>query len=108
MRIVEVTKRPKYNRNGSGKIRVFIFPKSETVLEHFFEGRHTRPYNEYRKLLPEILELAEINVWAGAARPKWSQRAGCQCSCSPGFIIDKYGPKDVFVTVDMSEEQVAV
>ncbi len=80
------------------KPRVYFHLASESVLDNLFE-RHSRPYNEYRKLLPEVLKTIGANPnhlsW------KYSQKAGCRCGCSPGFIIDGWdkaiSAKDIFV-----------
>ena len=79
---------------------VYFSPASETVLENLFGGRYTRPYAELRKLLPEVLRQVGVE-WDGKA--VWSQKAGCTCPCSPGFLLLSHGGKHIFVeyeTVD--------
>ena len=49
-----------------------------------FRGRYNRPYKEYRALLPEVLEQLGLPTDTKAV---WSQKAGCRCGCSPGFIL---------------------
>jgi hypothetical protein len=76
---------PKSSRFGSlPKTIIYFQPVGETLLANL-ENRKTRPYNEYRKLLPEVFKRLG---WAPSAKVKWAQRAGCPCPCSPGFVID--------------------
>ena len=78
----------------------FFFISGENVIENFF-NRHDRPYNEYRKLIPDVMK--KIGANPGHLSWKWSQKAGCSCGCSPGFIIDGWDPviskNDVFVDI---------
>lgn len=94
--------------------RLFFHPKSETVAENL-QGRRYRPYELYRKLLPEVVRQA-VSPWGEPvfdedARFVWSQHAGCsRCPCSPGFIArDGWrAPVDVYVTVDAEAHEVMV
>lgn len=82
-------------RRGRGKSRIYFFIKGENILENLFE-RHFRPHKEYRKLLPAVLAKAGITT---NEHIRWSQKAGCSCPCSPGFILgDVYG-KTIYVDV---------
>ena len=79
------------------RTRIYVFPKGETVLANL-ENRHQRPYNVYRKeVIPAVLE----HLGTPDAKVSWSQRAGCSCPCSPGFVIKEgdWG-REVFVTVE--------
>lgn len=71
------------------KPRVYFF-HDESILENL-ENRRSRPYNEYRKLMPEVLKKANKNPdFADIpenTKAAWSQKAGCSCGCSPGFIL---------------------
>ena len=64
--------------------RVYVWPRGESILENLC-NRRSRPYTEYRKLLAgkSFMEKA-----------RWSQKAGCSCGCSPGFILDRTLHKD--------------
>ena len=76
------------------KVRVYFCPVGESVMEHFQTGRHNRPIQALRKLLPEALDKVGITF----TRARWSQKAGCSCPCSPGFILDAEGWEDVHVS----------
>lgn len=69
--------------------RVYIWPKGETILENLVE-RRTRPYNKWRPLVLQALQENGVSV----RKLTWSQKAGCVCGCSPGFIVhtNSYGP----------------
>lgn len=65
------------------KTRVFFWQERESILDGL-ALRHDRPFDEYRKLLPEVFKALGIEP----VKARWSQRAGCSCPCSPGFILD--------------------
>ena len=99
---LEVTYRRKENtrRDWNAKTRVYIWPEGETILENF-ANRRSRPINEYRSVLRQA--FAQEGIDASKLEYRWSQKAGCSCGCSPGFIIDGWSEKlshnDVHVTV---------
>lgn len=62
--------------------RLYVRVKDETVLDNI-KNRKRRPYSLYKtlihgSLLGDIFNLGKL---------QWSQRAGCWCPCSPGFIL---------------------
>ena len=63
--------------------------------------RKHRPHQIWRKMLPGV--LAQLGI--SGAKAKWSQKAGCRCPCSPGFILDvsvndgDHNRVDIYVTV---------
>ncbi len=60
--------------------------------------RWNKPHLVFRKeVIPEVLK----RMGCPDAKVSWSQKAGCSCGCSPGFIVKHPGhvPKDVFVNV---------
>jgi len=74
-----------YGYRPAKKARIYVSPEGETVLENLMGGRYTRPYAAYRALvLPLIHELYGQDI-----KLVWSQRAGCSCRCSPGFIASR-------------------
>lgn len=76
-------------RAGSNGVIYIWDRKGETILENMFL-RRVRPYTLWRKkVLPQLVE--RFPELAGF-RISWSQRAGCSCPCSPGFIV--LPPKD--------------
>jgi hypothetical protein len=77
------------------KTRLYMSPSSESVIENFIVGRHTRPVSILRLALPAI--FAELKI--GPYKAIWSQKAGCSCGCSPAFILDARLGYDIFATV---------
>lgn len=83
-RILKVARR-NATEDREGNTRVYFWPQGENMLQNL-ENRRSRPYEDYRWLLPAVLMQAGIPVeYADGAR--WRQKAGCTCGCSPGFII---------------------
>lgn len=79
------------------KSRIYIFPKGESILENL-NNRRQRPHTAYKKeLVPEILQKLGLPADTKVA---WSQKAGCACGCSPGFVIPSEWDYEVFVTAE--------
>ena len=85
------------------KTRIYFWPRGESIPENL-ENRRTRPYNEYRRLLPNVLQAVGVEDGKNLDI-RWSQKAGCGCGCSPGFVVDGWNGvlhrKDVHVDVVM-------
>jgi hypothetical protein len=87
------------------KPRVYFWAEGEPVLQNLI-FRRARPSKLYRALLPEALaqlladkSLRDVEALV-MAKATWSQRAGCSCGCSPGFVLDAVDVGyDVHVTV---------
>jgi hypothetical protein len=84
-RIVEITEN---HHRGGGRAGqrgvIYIWQKDESIADNLIY-RRVRPYTVWRKqVLPLLVEkyprLANFKF-------AWSQRAGCSCPCSPGFIV---------------------
>jgi len=76
-------------------VKVFIFPKNESILENLV-NRRSRPYHEWKEaVMDEVREILGDNV-----KLRWSQKCGCACGCSPGFTTDVAGTKDIFIDLD--------
>lgn len=85
-------------REANKATRIYVHPSQETVLDQLVK-RRVRPVAEWRRLMPEILERAGLS----AQKVRWSQRAGCSCPCSPGFICEDSWGKTVYVTVSEAQ-----
>ena len=90
-------------REKAVKGRIYIFTSGENILENL-QNRRTRPHKEYRSILSDALQLGGMNKNDAdivAKTASWSQKAGCRCGCSPGFI-DNFGTlnhKSVFINI---------
>ena len=99
-------------RDFSKKSRVFVWADDESILDNL-QNRTRRPYEAWRVLAIKVLrQLVDQNgrpLWkpehdAEALRLRWSQRAGCSCPCSPGFIIEegmRFGLRDGDIFIHM-------
>ena len=89
--------------------RIYIWINDENVLENL-QNRHSRPYNEYRKLFPNIVRRIGLKA---DIKANWSQKAGCSCGCScgcsPAFVVKNPGEvrldKDLHVSVNYVDEE---
>lgn len=69
-------------RDYSKTPRMYVRVEDETVFDNLV-NRKRRPYNIYKSMLrgsgvSKVLQLGNL---------QWSQKAGCTCPCSPGFIL---------------------
>jgi hypothetical protein len=91
-----------YHKPGTRrpKARMYFWPEKETILENLL-NRHDRPHLEYKKLIKLALVEAGIELsQAKSTKARWSQRAGCSCPCSPGFILSELYGRDFHVTYE--------
>lgn len=103
MKIQEVTKRSVTHERGRPfrpqKSKIYISVSGESVIQNLM-NRRQRPYTSYKKeLMPEILEKCNLPK---DTKVSWSQKAGCACGCSPGFIIQD-GPWGNMFFVSVTE-----
>lgn len=105
MKITSVTARPYSHgedRHPMYKRMRVHFSFNETIVENLF-NRHYRPKKALRELLPEVFAKAGVHpdaIHACVRQSRWSQKAGCSCGCSPGFIVDNLAGRQLFVRVD--------
>jgi hypothetical protein len=103
MKIVKI-KTGEYGKKPLSKVRMFVYSNAEAanpLVDFMTGGRYKRPHQAYRK---EVLPLVLIDLMiASNTKVTWSQKAGCSCGCSPGFILDihpaKTGFEAIWVTV---------
>jgi hypothetical protein len=71
-------------RQYTAQPRIYVYVNDFDVIEDL-ENRFRRPHKVYRRYAVEALETL------GMTDPKfsWSQKAGCSCGCSPGFIVSE-------------------
>lgn len=101
-------RKTRWFRGQSSKPRVFFHLQGESVIDNLFDGRWTRPHLEFKKqgLLAEALKVAGLE---SSTKAKWSQKAGCSCPCSPGFILSCYsGSFDIFVDYTIEDTMALV
>lgn len=93
------TQKP-WERGYNKEARVYVHIEGESILENL-QNRRSRPSTHYRKnILPGVLAAQGITP----ERVQWSQRAGCSCPCSPGFILKGVRIRsDLHVTIRADE-----
>lgn len=78
--------------------RIYVWPQGESIMDNL-QNRRQRPYTTYKKeVIPAVLEAMGM---APDTKVRWSQYAGCDCPCSPGFIVDGDSRRDVHVDVEV-------
>lgn len=84
------------NRNP----RVYVFPKGESVLDNLVL-RRSRPVGAFRDVARQAIkgdpELVPNMPVGQPLELRWSQKAGCRCGCSPGFITNLHGQFDIYI-----------
>ncbi|MFA6569977.1 MAG: hypothetical protein WCT77_01935 [Bacteroidota bacterium] len=88
---VKLSAREDYCEPGR-KLRIYLFPAKETVWENF-NNRRQRPRDLWRKIALQTLEKFGYND----LKIVFSQKAGCTCGCSPGFIANVKNGKEIFI-----------
>ena len=86
---------PRERREYTAKPRLYVSHDGENVLENLV-SRKSRPVDQYRGVMPEILKQLGLPA---DTKMRWSQKAGCPCGCSPGFVVPSYGRWDAWATV---------
>lgn len=92
--MLDIKIRPMTRDDKATHSRLFVFIKDETLAENLI-NRKNRPTKLYREIAEEALIEAGIDFY----QLNWSQRAGCSCPCSPGFIVKGSARKNIFVTI---------
>lgn len=86
---IETAKRvPNTDRRLRSRTVVYFWPRGETIMDNLM-NRRTRPVNEYRRLLPDVYAAVGVRDSSNLSA-RCSQKAGCACGCSPGFIVEGY------------------
>lgn len=85
--------------------RCHFFPVGESVIENML-NRYNRPKELYRQYIPQVIQAVKDRCKLPVAPEltfRWSQKAGCSCGCSPGFIVDGLSHYDIFVNIGKSK-----
>lgn len=93
---IEVHRAQLDRRYRQKKTRVYFSHNDETIYDNLM-NRRARPVDVYKTYLRAVSD--NLGITARMAKFRWSQKAGCGCGCSPGFICDEDYGKDVWVTL---------
>lgn len=111
---ITVRSQPKENQftsNGhSIKTRVYVWFDKGTELSDRFDWKMSDPYEIVNKIYHAkhkwqkkyvVEPLVKLFEFDDDAKVSFSSKAGCQCGCSPGFIVKskKQPPFDLFVHI---------
>ncbi len=72
--------------------------------ELFSGWRRNNPFKDYREqVLPKAFPMLGLPA---DTKVRWSQKAGCSCGCSPGFVITSrpYPPTNYWVDINLNIE----
>ena len=73
---------------------IYIFINSPTVMKEIQEKKDKYQNVIRKEVLPTVFKKAKMPL---NTRVIWSDKAGCSCGCSPGFLITGYNGMDIFV-----------
>ena len=93
--ITKATESPnlKESKYGMGERKktdvIYVWLEDENVMENLM-NRRDRPSKAYKEFVLPLglkeLGYTEDEAKAIIKKAYWSQKAGCQCGCSPGFL----------------------
>jgi len=74
-----------YERGWNKAPRMYVDVSEQFNVIEDLMNRHRRPYAAWRKAVRRALAGVNIDL----SKMAWSQKAGCSCPCSPGFVLNK-------------------
>lgn len=89
------------------RTRVYVSGSGAFDVLEDLRDRFRRPYVAWRPLVLDVLK----SLGYEDLKLRWSQRAGCSCGCSPGFIIEggaRYGLYDGDLWIKFNDPDVPV
>jgi hypothetical protein len=103
LKVIDVEIRPRDQREFQSP-RLYFWFEAETVLDQLYSRRDTARHQLIEPLIRPTLEANSIHVQSFS----YSRKAGCDCGCSPGFILN--GAKhpenvefDVYIVVGVED-----
>jgi hypothetical protein len=85
----------------TGKSVVYVHVKDEGLFQNLI-NRTSRPHTAWKPLVEQALRDHGFDF----QKLTWSQKAGCSCPCSPGFIVSTgQTGHDLWVTIEADEPQ---
>ena len=89
-----------YKQSRKRRTIVHVWPEGESILDNL-NNRRSRPVKLFRKAVEDAFDT--LGVDKSNVKLSWRQKAGCNCGCSPGFIVDGWDSvlhrKDVHITI---------
>jgi len=82
------------------KPRLYLDLKKEILMDNL-QNRRSRLHIEIKKVLSLDKDLLQQLNIKDISQLSWSQKAGCSCGCSPGFIISSQDKAtDYWLTIE--------
>ena len=83
--VLVIERHHSYERGWNNAPRMYVDANETFNVIEDLMNRHRRPYATWRKAIRTALAKVDIDL----SKMAWSQKAGCSCPCSPGFVLDK-------------------
>lgn len=83
--VLVIERRHNYERGWNNAPRMYVDANEKFNVIEDLMNRHRRPYATWRKAIRTALAKVDIDL----SKMAWSQKAGCSCGCSAGFVLDK-------------------
>lgn len=84
-----------WTKEYRAKPRIYFRHDGENVMENLLM-RTSRPQKIYQEFLGVVRQAVGFDF---DTKIYWSQKAGCSCGCSPGFVVKSSKRLDVWVTI---------
>lgn len=96
-----ITRRSSSIPSFGGQSKLYISIRGESILEHLMNRKY-RPYTLYKKeIIPKVFE--QLGIDPEKVKPRWRQKCGCTCPCSPGFVLEGHYGKEISVVIGEEE-----
>jgi hypothetical protein len=101
LRIVGLKFIPKEKHSASPRVYFWLADRATKSFDEFI-GQRFLPQDLFRPLMDEVLRPVGLL----GTKASWSQKAGCSCPCSPGFILRGVEHYDFDIHVDYEPKKV--
>jgi hypothetical protein len=82
--VLVIERHHSYERGWNKAPRMYVDASEQFNVIEDLMNRHRRPYATWRKAVRKALAGVNIDL----SKMAWSQKAGCSCPCSPGFVLE--------------------
>jgi hypothetical protein len=87
-------------KRGNTRVHVFVEEGTETMLDNLM-NRGSRPVEQWRVLATRTMRELGLDPQEAYLKLRWSQKAGCSCGCSPGFIMADFAVRCALPGIDL-------
>jgi hypothetical protein len=90
-----------FQKDRNKKGRIYVWPTGESIMENLMY-RRSRPHTAWKKCLPLAFEAVGLDR---DTKCGWSQKAGCSCGCSPGFVLRDWTWFDMHINIYYDDQK---